>query len=95
VFFNTEVFEVSDADAFKEAMMGFRESLEASGGSDVRVFRNVEKPNQVFTGHLVAKCRSVPPMGRRERRAVHEGCPGDRYVHGARVPVGGVLTLPE
>ena len=49
MFFNTEVFEVSDADAFKEAMMGFRESLEASGGSDVRVFRNVEKPNQVFT----------------------------------------------
>jgi heme-degrading monooxygenase HmoA len=49
VFFNTEVFEVSDVDRFKEVMMSFRESLEASGGSEVRVFRNVDKPNQVFS----------------------------------------------
>ena len=27
----------------------FRESLEAAGGSDIRVFLNVEKPNQVFS----------------------------------------------
>jgi heme-degrading monooxygenase HmoA len=49
VYFNTEVFEVSDAERFKEVMMSFRESLEAAGGKDVRVFRNVEKPNQVFS----------------------------------------------
>jgi heme-degrading monooxygenase HmoA len=29
--------------------MSLRESLEAVGGKEVRVFRNVEKPNQVFS----------------------------------------------
>jgi heme-degrading monooxygenase HmoA len=27
----------------------FRGSWEAAGGSDIRIFRNVDKPNQVFT----------------------------------------------
>ena len=49
MFFNTEVFEVSDPDRFREAILSFRESLEAAGDKDVRVFRNVAKPNQVFS----------------------------------------------
>jgi heme-degrading monooxygenase HmoA len=49
VIYNTEVFEVSDVLRFKEAMESFRQSWEEAGGSDIRIFRNVDKPNQVFT----------------------------------------------
>jgi heme-degrading monooxygenase HmoA len=49
VIYNTEVFEVSDVQRFKEAMEGFRQSWEEAGGSDIRIFRNADKPNQVFT----------------------------------------------
>jgi heme-degrading monooxygenase HmoA len=49
VYYNTEVFEVSDPERFKEVIMSFRESLEADGGSDVRVFRKVDNPSQVFS----------------------------------------------
>ena len=48
MIYNTEVFEFSDPEKAKEAWLGFRESLEAAGGSDIRVFRNVENPNQVL-----------------------------------------------
>ena len=48
VIFNTEVFEFSDPERAKEAWLGFRESLEAAGGSDIRLFRNVDNPNQVL-----------------------------------------------
>jgi heme-degrading monooxygenase HmoA len=48
MIFNTEVFEFSDPERAKEAWLGFRASLEAAGGSDIRVFRNVDKPNQVL-----------------------------------------------
>jgi heme-degrading monooxygenase HmoA len=48
LIYNTQVFEFSDAERAKEARLTFRESLEASGGSEIRVFRNVDKPNQVL-----------------------------------------------
>lgn len=49
MIYNTEVFEVSDVQRFKEAMESFRQSWEKAGGSDIRIFRNVDKPNQAFT----------------------------------------------
>lgn len=48
MIYNTEVFEFSDVERAKEAYASFRESLEAAGGSDIRIFRNIEKPNQVL-----------------------------------------------
>jgi heme-degrading monooxygenase HmoA len=48
VIYNTEVFEFSDVERAKEAWLSFRQSLEAAGGSDIRIFRNVENPNQVL-----------------------------------------------
>jgi heme-degrading monooxygenase HmoA len=48
MIYNTQVFEVTDAEKAKEAWLTFRESLEAAGGSDIRVFKNVDKPNQVI-----------------------------------------------
>lgn len=48
MIYNTQVFEFSDADRAREAWLSFRESLEASGGSQIRLFRNVDKPNQVL-----------------------------------------------
>jgi heme-degrading monooxygenase HmoA len=48
VIYNTEVFEFSDVEQAKEKWLSFRESLEAAGGSDIRMFRNVDNPNQVL-----------------------------------------------
>jgi heme-degrading monooxygenase HmoA len=48
MIYNTETFDVSDADRFKEIVEGFRDSVEASGGSDLRFYRNVDNPNQVL-----------------------------------------------
>jgi heme-degrading monooxygenase HmoA len=48
VIYNTEVFEFTDVARATEAWLAFKESLEAAGGSDIRVFRNVENPNQVL-----------------------------------------------
>jgi heme-degrading monooxygenase HmoA len=48
VIYNTEVFEFSDVERAKEEWLSFRESLEAAGGSDIRMFRNVDNPNQVL-----------------------------------------------
>jgi len=48
VIYNTEVFEFTDPEKAKEVWLTFKESLEAAGGSDIRVFRNVDNPNQVF-----------------------------------------------
>jgi heme-degrading monooxygenase HmoA len=48
VIYNTEVFEVSDAAKAKDAWLTFKESLEAAGGSDVRVYRNVDNPSQIL-----------------------------------------------
>jgi hypothetical protein len=48
VIYNTEVFEVTDAGRFKGVLDQLRASVEAVDGSDVRVFRNVDNPNQVF-----------------------------------------------
>ena len=48
MIYNTQVFEFSDVGRAKEAWLSFRESLEAAGGSDIRVFRNVDNPNQVL-----------------------------------------------
>jgi heme-degrading monooxygenase HmoA len=61
VIFNTEVFEVSDPTRFKEIMLTFTESVESGGGSDVRIFRNVDNPNQVFTSmwwETAEQCRN-------------------------------------
>lgn len=49
MIYNTEVFEFTDVDQAKEAWLTFRESLEAAGGSEIRLFRNVDSPNQVLT----------------------------------------------
>jgi hypothetical protein len=48
VIYNTQVFEFSDVEKAKENWLSFRESLEAAGGSDIRVFWNVDSPNQVL-----------------------------------------------
>ena len=48
VIYNTQVFEFSDPESAKEAWLSFRESLEAAGGSDIRVFRNIDNPNQAL-----------------------------------------------
>jgi heme-degrading monooxygenase HmoA len=48
VIYNTEVFEFSDVERAKEAFQTFRESIEGAGGSDIQIFRNIEKPNQVL-----------------------------------------------
>ena len=48
MIFNTQVFEVKDAQKAKEAWLTFRDSLEAGGGSDIKVFTNVDNPKQVI-----------------------------------------------
>jgi heme-degrading monooxygenase HmoA len=48
MIYNTQVFEFSNAEQAKEAWLSFRESLEAAGGSEIRVFRNVDNPNQAL-----------------------------------------------
>jgi heme-degrading monooxygenase HmoA len=48
VIYNTEVFEFSDPEKAKEVWETFRESMEAAGGSDIHVYRNVDNPNQVL-----------------------------------------------
>ena len=47
VIYDTEVFEVSDAGRFKRSL-GRSGNRLASGGSDVRLYRNVDNPNQVL-----------------------------------------------
>jgi hypothetical protein len=89
-YFNTEVFEVSDAGRFKEAMMKFQESLEGAGGSDVRVFRNVDKPNQVFTTMWWPSVKACHTWAG-ERRGGHESRRRHRDLDGAGVSLGGDL----
>jgi heme-degrading monooxygenase HmoA len=48
VIYNTEVFEFSDTERAKRAWLSFQESVEAAGGSDIRLFRNVDNPHQVL-----------------------------------------------
>jgi len=64
VIYNTEVFEFSDPQGAKEAWLSFKDSLEAGGGSDVRLFRNVDNPNQVLATmwwESTEACRSWGP----------------------------------
>jgi heme-degrading monooxygenase HmoA len=48
VIYNTQVFEFSDVQKAKDAWYSFRDSLEAGGGSDIHLFRNVENPNRIL-----------------------------------------------
>jgi hypothetical protein len=47
--YNTERFVVRDVPAFKDALEKFRPSLEEAGGTDIRVFTNLDQPGEVFT----------------------------------------------
>jgi heme-degrading monooxygenase HmoA len=72
MIFNTEVFEFSDPEKAKEAWLSFRQSLEAAGGSDIRLFRNVENPNQVMGTMWWDKAESCRRWGQEHEKEVME-----------------------
>ena len=76
MIYNTEVFEFSDPERAKEAWLGFRESLEASGGSDIRLFRNVDKPNQVLATMWWDSAESCRRWGREHEKEAMEALGG-------------------
>lgn len=45
----TQILQVSDADAAKDAWLSFRESFEAAGATDTRVHRDAENPNVILS----------------------------------------------
>jgi hypothetical protein len=48
MIYNTETFEVSDVARFRDAMDSLRALLIEAGGTDIRLFRNVDEPNRVL-----------------------------------------------
>jgi hypothetical protein len=52
VIYNTAKLIASDPEALVAALETFRKSLEEAGGTDIRVYRNVDRPKEVLTGML-------------------------------------------
>lgn len=61
--FNTQIYEVTDLAKAQQFMASVKELLEQEGGSDIRMFRNIDQPEQViFTMWWTdaEACRSFP-----------------------------------
>jgi hypothetical protein len=48
MIYNTEIFEVSDINAFRRALESLREAMSEAGGTDLRVYRCVDNPNKAL-----------------------------------------------
>ena len=76
MIYNTEVFEVLDVQRFKEAMESFRQSWEEAGGSDIRIFRNIDVPKQVFTSMWWESAEACRRWGAEHMAEVMEAAEG-------------------
>ena len=47
--YNTAKLTASDPKALAAALETFRQSLEEAGGTDIRIYRNLDRPNEIFT----------------------------------------------
>jgi hypothetical protein len=47
--YNTAKLTASDPQALASALETFRQSMEEAGGTDIRIFRNVARPHEIFT----------------------------------------------
>ena len=47
--YNTAKLTASDPQALASALETFRQSMEEAGGTDIRIFRNVARPQEIFT----------------------------------------------
>ena len=61
MIYNTEIFEVADVDEIRRAFEGLRGALTEAGGTDLRIYRNVDDPTKVLAAmHWpdAASCRA-------------------------------------
>ena len=61
MIYDTEIFEITDLAKFKNVLDSYRPAMTDMGATDVRLFANLEDPNQVFLNMLwpsVEVCRA-------------------------------------
>ena len=64
MIYNTEMFEVSDAAKFKDAIDSLRAALTDAGGTEIKVFRHVVQPNRVMASMWWPDAESCRAFGR-------------------------------